>query len=149
MPECKYEDTHQFRLPTQRVPVCQPGWTCVPLICIERWFCQICASYNLCVWNWVSNSSVGQHLYTSLSVWGETTDTTHTRTHRRRVPHVIRGILISCCGLQPFLSTLTWSIDVMFILLWATSLSLSLSLTTDAKSNNFQLLPVGRTSVNR
>lgn len=45
---------------------------------------------------------------------------------------VISGVLISCCGLQPFLPILVWSIYVMFILLWLPSLT-----HTDADQQTF------------
>lgn len=68
----------------------------------------------------VSFSWVGQHLFILLFEFGRRTGRgavvpKTTLTHSHTV--VIRCLLISSCGLQPFLHTLDWSIHVMFILL--------------------------------
>lgn len=116
----------------------------------------------------VSFLSLGRHLYIRSSLnldcvcwgaegwgqWGGYQYSHNIHTHT----HVIRGILISCCGLQPFLPTLAWSIHVMFILLWTLTHKLThtnwyghahthTDTTPYAASNNFLLLPVGRTNV--
>lgn len=64
----------------------------------------------------VSLSPVGQHLYIcSPLIFGGGTTNIHSFSNTHSVSHVIKGILISCCGLQSFLPTLAGSIDVMFI----------------------------------
>ena len=106
-------------------------------VCVCLCVC-VCVCSMIFVHERVSNPSVGQRLYTA--PWEFGGDHLHSLFHSGP-HHVIRGILISCRGLQLFLPTLAWSIDVMFILLWAPlSHTQNTHTTAHVKSNNFQLL---------
>ena len=105
-------------------------------VCVCLCVC-VCALWSLCMSEWATPQWASVYIQHPGSLGG---DHLHSLFHSGP-HHVIRGILISCCGLQLFLPTLAWSIDVMFILLWAPlSHTQNTHTTAHVKSNNFQLL---------